>query len=150
MIRRRLLTAAAILITASSSLHPAVPAAAPAAVELFSPEGTAKQVRQVTARFSVPMVTLGDPLLADPFDIQCTATGKGRWADPRNWVYDFDADLPAGVRCTFTLRKGLQAVGGAAVGGRQVFGFSTGGPVVTGAFPHEGWSVVDEDQVFLL
>src|SRR5258705_13051191 len=29
-------------------------------VELFSPLGTAKQVRQVVARFSVPIVALGD------------------------------------------------------------------------------------------
>jgi hypothetical protein len=56
------------------------------AVSLFSPQGTAKQVRQVTARFAVPMVALGDPRLAGPFDIDCAAQGQGRWADERNWV----------------------------------------------------------------
>ena len=53
------------------------------------------------------MVALGDPRLADPFDIDCAAKGHGRWADERNWIYDFDDDLPAGVRCTFKLRNGL-------------------------------------------
>ena len=75
-----------------------------ASVEQFTPQGAARQVRQVTARFTVPIVTLGDPRLPDPFDVQCPAPGQGRWADPRNWVYDFDEDLPAGLRCTFTLR----------------------------------------------
>jgi len=32
-----------------------------ARVELFSPQGTAKGARQVTARFSEPMVAFGDP-----------------------------------------------------------------------------------------
>ncbi len=150
MILRRLFIAAVVLMSVSSSLHPAAPVEGAAAVELFSPEGTAKQVRQVTARFSVPMVALGDPLLADPFEIQCTAAGNGRWADSRNWVYDFDADLPAGVRCSFSLKKGLKALSGAAVGGTQTFSFSTGGPAVTGSFPRDGWSVADEEQVFLL
>ena len=77
-------------------------------VAVFSPQGTVKPIRQVTARFSVPMVALGDPRLADPFEIDCAAKGHGRWADERNWVYDFDADLRAGVRCTFKLRAGLR------------------------------------------
>ena len=76
-------------------------AAAPAAkVEFFSPQGEIKGVRQVTARFSAPMVALGDPRLPAPFDIECSAAGTARWADTRNWVYDFGRDLPAGVRCT--------------------------------------------------
>ena len=46
----------------------AVPAAAEPRVVGFSPEGTVKEVRQVTARFSEPMVALGDPRSAsDPF-----------------------------------------------------------------------------------
>src|SRR6185295_2960687 len=74
------------------------PAAAPtpaAAIEFFAPHGSVKQIRQATARFTTPMTALGDPRLSDPFDIACPAPGKGRWADGRNWVYDFDADLPA-------------------------------------------------------
>jgi uncharacterized protein YuzE len=36
-------------------------------VELFSPQGTIKGVRQVAVRFSAPMVTFGDPRLPEPF-----------------------------------------------------------------------------------
>src|SRR5687768_12471574 len=65
-----------------------------AEVEVFSPQMQAKGVRQVTARFSDPMVAFGDPRLADPFNVQCDGDaarlkGRGRWADARNWVYDF-------------------------------------------------------------
>ncbi len=132
---------------------PSRPAATqPAAphVELFSPLGTFKQVRQVTARFSVPIVALGDPRLADPFDVDCAAPGKGRWADARNWAYDFDADLSAGLRCTFTLKPGVTAFDGRAITGPRVFEFDTGGPAIIDSLPHEGWQVIDEDQVFLL
>src|SRR5687768_18429014 len=97
-------------------------------VDLFSPRGEAKQVRQVTARFSVPLVALGDPRLADPFSIDCAAPGKGRWADVRNWVYDFDADLPGGTRCSFKLTSGLKALDGRAVTGTTTFTLTTGGP----------------------
>jgi len=41
-------------------------------VEMFSPQGTVKGVRQVNVRFSEQMVPLGDPRgLIDPFDIDC-------------------------------------------------------------------------------
>jgi hypothetical protein len=65
------------------------------AVENFSPQGVVKGVRQATARFATPMVPFGDPRELDPFDIDCAAKGQGRWADMRNWVFDFDQDLPA-------------------------------------------------------
>ncbi|HKS56129.1 MAG TPA: hypothetical protein VJS12_12615, partial [Steroidobacteraceae bacterium] len=101
-----------------------------ASVEQFTPQGAARQVRQVTARFTVPIVTLGDPRLPDPFDVQCPAPGQGRWADPRNWVYDFDDDLPAGLRCTFTLRTQLRTAAGGALSGTRTFSFNTGGPAI--------------------
>ncbi len=69
-------------------------------VEFFAPRGEVKGVRQVTARFAKPMVPFGDPREVDPFTIDCAEKGTGRWADPRNWVYDFARDLPAGVRCS--------------------------------------------------
>ena len=87
------------------------------AVELFSPQGMVKRVRQVTARFAVPMVPFGDPRELDPFDIDCAIKGRGRWADTKNWVYDFEQDLPAGVRCSFTVKAGLAAVDGVRVSG---------------------------------
>jgi len=119
------------------------------AVELFSPEGTVKQVRQVTARFTQPMVTLGDPRLPDPFDIECAANGHGRWADERNWVYDFDDDLPAGMRCTFTLGARATSRNGVPLQGNRRFLFDTGGPSIRASLPYQG-DIVDEDQVFLL
>jgi len=127
------------------------PVALPAVrVELFSPRGSARQVRQATARFSVPMVALGDPWLADPFTVDCPAAGKGRWADGRNWAYDFDADIPAGLQCRFTVVKGLEALDGRAVETPHVFTFDTGGPAIVASFPREGWGAVDEGQIFLL
>jgi alpha-2-macroglobulin len=126
------------------------PAATLAAVDLFAPEGQIKDIRQVSARFTTSMVALGDPRLPDPFAVDCLASGKGRWADTRNWVYDFDAAVPAGVRCTFTLRPALKAVDGESVSGRRTFEFTTGGPAIIASYPYDGWRAVDEEQIFLL
>ena len=82
--------------------------------------------------------------------MNCPSPGKGRWADARNWVYDFDADLPAGLNCTFRLRDDLRTVGGAALEGARTFKFTTDGPMVVALYPYEGWELVDEEQVFLL
>ena len=49
-----------------------------ARVDFFSPQGTVKGGRQVTARFSEQMVALGDPRLPDPFEVKCLEEGKGR------------------------------------------------------------------------
>src|SRR4051812_20466204 len=118
-------------------------------VEFFSPRGEVKGVRQVTARFAKPMVPFGDPRELDPFTVDCLEKGTGRWADPRNWVYDFARDLPAGVRCTFTLKNGLTDVDGGAVAGGQRFDFNTGGPSILRSLPSEG-ARIDENQVFVL
>ena len=87
------------------SLVLAGPAAA-AEVTRFSPQGTVKQVRQASAAFSEPMVAFGEPAAADPFDVTCPVPGQGRWLDTGQWVYDFERDLPAGIRCAFRLRAG--------------------------------------------
>jgi uncharacterized protein YfaS (alpha-2-macroglobulin family) len=118
-------------------------------VEFFSPQGTVKGVRQVTARFSAPMVPFGDPREVDPFAIDCIEKGKGRWADPKNWVYDFDRDLPAGVRCSFTVKPGLTALDGKTLEDGQRFEFSTGGPAIVRSLPYEG-ARIDEQQIFIL
>ena len=50
------------LLLAPLLLAALLPVEVPAAeVARFSPQGTVKRVRQVTARFSEPMVPLGDP-----------------------------------------------------------------------------------------
>ncbi len=118
-------------------------------VELFSPQGVVKGVRQVTARFSGPMTTFGDPRTDSPFVIACPEKGAGRWADMKNWVYDFDRDLPAGVACTFALQEGLSSLAGSAVSGERIFTFSTGGPGVISLRPRNN-DKIDEQQVFLL
>ncbi len=147
-------TAAALVLMitygVASAAGPVAPAAHAPSVEVFSPQGAVKQVRQVSARFDVDMVALGDPRLADPFVVKCPAPGKGRWADTRNWEYDFDHDLPAGLSCAFTLRKGLKSLGGVAVETPATFRFTTGGPAIIASYPMEGSPTVDEEQVFLL
>src|SRR4249920_2962609 len=88
------------------------PAHAAEPVTFFSPQGEVKAVRQVTARFASAMVPFGDPRELDPFTIDCVEKGRGRWADGKNWIYDFDHDLPAGVRCAFSLKSGVAALDG--------------------------------------
>lgn len=122
-----------------------------AQVQSFTPEGTLKRIRQIQVRFSAPMVAFGDPRGAgDPFDIECGEKGVGRWADPENWIFDFERDLPSGTRCRFTLRKGLKTLQGDQVTGRQSFEFSTGGPSIKESTPFEGQESISDDQVFLL
>jgi uncharacterized protein YfaS (alpha-2-macroglobulin family) len=120
-------------------------------VEMFSPQGTVKGVRQVTVRFSEQMVPLGDPRgLIEPFSIDCSEKGQGRWADGKNWVFDFERDLPAGVRCSFTLKPGLKTLTGKEVEGEREFSFSTGGPSIKHSVPYEGSKTIDEEQIFVL
>jgi hypothetical protein len=101
--RRRALTSliggmtllAAALMLVSGAGYTAQPAPS---VQSFSPQGTVKQVRQVTARFSEPMVPLGDPRVsAAAFSVNCAPPGTARWIDSRTWSYDFKNDLPAGA-----------------------------------------------------
>ena len=141
------------LISGLALLWLAGPAAAQPSepqVSAFSPQGTVKQVRQAQAHFSASMVPLGDPRLTDPFDVSCAEAGTGRWVDTSIWVYDFVRDLPAGLRCTFTLRAGLQALDSRPLGGPRVFTFSTGGPAIRASQPREGSGAIDEDQAFVL
>jgi len=85
----------------------------PPQVEFFSPQNTVKNVRQVAVRFSEAMVPLGSPKVeAEVFDIDCPEKGVARWADERNWIYDFDRDLSAGVRCAFRVKAGLKTLAG--------------------------------------
>jgi len=136
-----------VLLAALAAPLGAAPGRA-AEVELFSPQGEVKAVRQVAVRFSEPMVAFGDPRLVDPFDVACPESGTGRWADHRNWVYDFSRDLPAGLRCTFTLKEDVHSLSGARVD-PAAFGFSTGGPAVLETLPYEQ-TQIEEEQVFVL
>ncbi|MBF0556065.1 MAG: alpha-2-macroglobulin, partial [Nitrospirae bacterium] len=121
-----------------------------AIVEQFSPQGAAKGVRQVTARFSEQMVSFGDPRAASPFDVDCTGKGVARWVDTKNWAYDFDEDLPSGLVCTFTLKPSVKTLSGALVEEKRSFSFSTGGPSIIVSEPSDGSVALDEKHAFVL
>jgi hypothetical protein len=118
-----------------------------AKVESFSPEHTAKNVREVAVRFSEAMVPLGDPRVsADPFTIDCAAQGSARWTDGRTWIYTFAEDLPAGMECRFELVPGAKSLAGTALTGQREFAFSTGGPAIVEIVPSD--EDIAEDQRF--
>ncbi len=148
----RLLRAALIVCLQGALLVPASLSAAASApgIEQFSPRGTVKVVRQAAVRFATPMVALGDPRLPDPFAVSCPEAGRGRWVDPRNWVYDFPRDLPSGVSCRFEAKPGLKDLEGRALPAAQVFSFDTGGPAILRSWPGEGSDSVQADQAFVL
>ncbi|MFA5966439.1 MAG: MG2 domain-containing protein [Sphingomonas sp.] len=108
-------------------------------------------IERFTMRFSQPMVPLGDPRAASPFDVTCAVAGEGRWVDPQTYVYDFKQGLPGGTQCGFKLRANLKSVAGYAVGGQREFKVDAGGPVaravLAGNSSDDG---IEEDQVFLV
>ncbi|HYQ61526.1 MAG TPA: MG2 domain-containing protein, partial [Desulfatiglandales bacterium] len=132
-------------------LVPAASGQEAAKVESFSPQGTVKNIRQVKVRFTQSMVAFGDPRsVTMPFDVNCPVEGEGRWADTRNWVFDFEKNLLAGVRCEFQLKPELKTLAGAKLEGQRSFSFSTGGPAIKASYPYEGTKQIDEEQVFIL
>ena len=141
-----------MLIAVLALISGAVYAAGPdASVVSFAPQGTVKQVRQVTARFSEAMVPLGDPRVnAAAFSVDCPAPGTPRWIDSRTWSYDFKNDLPAGLRCTFTLNANLKTLRGAGFAGPARFTFDTGGPSMVETRPWTDSSDIDEEQAFVV
>lgn len=144
---------ACILAIAAAALAIGSARAAPQ-VEVFTPQGEAKNVRQASVRFSEPVVAFGDPRVPDPFTVQCDgdpqrSKGRGRWADTRNWTFDFESALPAGLRCRFTLRDDFKASGQRLEGQRE-FAFHTGGPAALASLPRERGGEIDEEQVFVL
>ncbi|MES2071393.1 MAG: MG2 domain-containing protein [Pseudomonadota bacterium] len=120
-----------------------------ATINRFSPQGEVAQVRQVRASFSEPAIQFGDPKAPAPFDIHCAEAGTARWADDKNWIFDFVRDLPPGTKCSFTLKPGFKTLAGNAVGGKTAFQFNTGGPAVVNIQPYQGENI-DEEQAFIL
>jgi len=115
----------------------------------FSPQGSVKDVRQAAARFDQPVVALGDPRAADPFEVDCPVAGSGKWLDDHTWIYDFERGLPGAARCAFTVREGLKDAAGQPVKAED-FRFDTGGPQVLALRPVDGSSDIDERQTFVL
>jgi alpha-2-macroglobulin len=122
-----------------------------ASIASFSPEGFVKNVRQVKVRFSEAMIPMGDPRdQVQPFVIDCPVKGSSKWEDSTNWVYDFDKDLPGGIRAEFKLRPGIKTLSGKTVAGRDDFIFHTGGPSIHRSRPYDGNPYIDEEQIFVL
>ena len=112
--------------------------------------GAGGSIQTFTARFSQPMVPLGDPRAPAPFGVTCAVGGEGRWVDPQTFVYDFASPLPGGTTCSFAIRDGLKSVAGYAVTGQQEFKVDAGGPVVRAVLPERYNGEIEEDQVFLV
>ncbi len=118
----------------------------------ISPQGEVARVRQVVAKFDQAAVNFGDPKAPVPYTVSCSdaQAGKGtaRWTGEKQWVYDFENDLPPGVRCTVTRVAGFKSPAGAELTGPQRHEFTTGGPFVRNIQPSYG--KIDEQQSFVL
>ena len=119
----------------------------------LSPQGEVAQVRQVLAQFDASAIAFGDPKAEAPLSITCNnaeaSQGAGRWVSDRAWAFEFENDLPPGVRCTLQIRPGLQSAKGVAFSGPGSYRFNTGGPFVKSVRPYEGGRI-DEEQYFAL
>ena len=117
-----------------------------------SPQGLTKNVRQISLRFSMPVVDFGDPRdrIAPVID-PCGRAGTARWIDPKNWIFEFEKPLPTAIRCRFKIRNRLKSKSGENFGGpKKEFEFWTGGASVARIKPYNGKTGIAEDQVFVL
>jgi len=134
-------------------LGDAMAAVPPLRVASASPQGTVTQVRQFVARFDADAVRFGDPLAAAPLEVRCTdaaaPAGAGRWTNAREWVYTFESDVPAGVRCSATAVPGFRSPADAALAAATRFDFDTGGPAIRRVRPNT-WQDIEEEQTFVL
>lgn len=116
----------------------------------FSPQGSTKELTQVRAHFSGPVIEFGSSEAAAPFQIDCAFPGQARWVTSQDWVYDFYNEVPAGAACRFTLvlKKDLK---GEPIAANEDYVFDTGGPNVRSIEPRPGkYSFIDEEQLFVL
>ena len=119
----------------------------------FSPQGEVARVRQVVAKFDAAAVNFGDPKAPAPINLSCSdasaTKGTGRWTGEREWVFDFESDLPPGVRCTATVKPGFKSASGADLTGAKSYQFNSGGPFVQTIRPNP-YQAIDEEQFFVL
>ncbi|ART52632.1 alpha-2-macroglobulin [Acidovorax carolinensis] len=119
----------------------------------FSPRGEVARVRQMVAKFDAAAVHFGDPKAPAPVSLSCSdasaTQGTGRWTSEREWVFDFDNDLPPGVRCTVTVKPGFKSASGALLTGASSYQFNSGGPFVQSVRPGT-YQEIDEEQFFVL
>ncbi|WP_326533195.1 alpha-2-macroglobulin family protein [Pseudorhodoferax sp.] len=122
------------------------PAAQALQITAVTPQGEVAQARQVVVRFDQDATRFGDARAPAPATVRCAdeaaGRGTGRWNNAREWVWQFENDLPPGQRCTVEAASSLQLTG------RTRFDFQTGGPAVRSTWPYGGQ--VDEAQFFVL
>jgi uncharacterized protein YfaS (alpha-2-macroglobulin family) len=118
-----------------------------------SPQGEVSRVRQVVAKFDDSAVNFGDPKAPAPLMLSCNdaqaTKGAGRWLNDRQWVFDFENDLPPGVRCALQVVPTFQSPKSQAIGGKASYAFSTGGPFIQNLRP-ASYQRIDEEQYFVL
>lgn len=139
---------------AFAALWLSLASAAAGAVQVSSltPQGEVARVRQVVAKFDEAAVRFGDARATAPLSVSCSdaqaAKGSGRWVNEKQWVFDFENDLPPGVRCTVSRVSDFTAPSGQPLTGQAIWRFNTGGPFVRSIRP--GGGTIDEEQIFLL
>lgn len=115
-------------------------------IDSISPQGEAADVRQVVIRFRQPAVRFGDLAAAAPFSVDCdhpaAQGGSGRWTSEHEWVHDFRAPLPGGIRCQLRPQPGFQSPDGQTLSAAARHRFDTGGPRLEQLRPHPGQSIV--------
>ena len=118
-----------------------------------SPQGEVARITQLVVKFGERAGNFGDPKAPAPLDLRCrnpkATQGTGRWLNDRQWVYDFEADLPPGVACTIKRKSGSKSVKGAVLTGSGSYKFNSGGPFVQEIWPCTD-TPIDEDQFFVL
>nr|WP_233259544.1 MG2 domain-containing protein [Ramlibacter sp. WS9] len=122
-------------------------------VTSVSPQGEVARVRQVVAKFDESAVNFGDPKAPAPLVLACSdaqaTKGTGRWTSDKEWVFDFENDLPPGVSCTLQVRAGFKNPKGAELPTGSGWKFNTGGPFVQQVRPGT-YQRIDEEQFFLM
>ncbi|HSH88435.1 MAG TPA: MG2 domain-containing protein [Ramlibacter sp.] len=122
-------------------------------VTSLTPQGEVAKVRQVVAKFDEPAVNFGDPKAPAPLSLSCSdaqaTKGTARWNSDREWVFQFEDDLPPGVTCSVQVRSGFKTPKGAELPATGNWRFSTGGPFIQQIRPGT-YQRIDEEQFFAL
>ncbi|MEP6791809.1 MAG: alpha-2-macroglobulin, partial [Ramlibacter sp.] len=122
-------------------------------VTALSPQGEVARVRQVVAKFDESAVPFGDPKAPAPLALSCSdaqaTKGNSRWTSDREWVFEFETDLPPGVSCSLQVKAGFKSPKGSELAAGAGWKFATGGPFVQQIRPGNGQKL-DEEQFFAL
>ena len=117
----------------------------------LSPQGEVAQVRQVVAKFNEAAVNFGNPQ-APPLALSCSdaqaAKGSGRWSSEREWIFEFEKDLPPGVRCAVNPVSGFKSPSSALFAGASSYEFHSVRPFIQNLHPSSD-QPIDEEQYFV-